>query len=116
MIDKKSEKNTLALRYRALSELLDGGAVLSDKEILEITVILLLQQTTSLAVAGVSNVYILTQVLFSLAENILPPEVVKTLIDARKRVEDNVLFNDSFKQRLRRMGLCQNIGRYKDKE
>jgi hypothetical protein len=114
MMDKKSEKSALKLRYRALSELLDDGAVLSDKEILEIAVILLLQQTTSLAAAGISDVSVLMQVLVSLAENVLPPEVVKSLIDAKMRVEEKVLFNDSLKQRLRRMGLCQNIGRYKE--
>ncbi len=112
LLDKKSEKLTLAARYRALSELLDDGGVLSDREILELTVMLLLQQTTSLAAVGISDIYLLIQVLISQAESVLPSAVVKYLMDATTRIKDNVSLGDVLIQRLRRMALCQNIKRY----
>ncbi len=107
MLDKKTEKLALTARYRALSELLDDGGVLSDREILELTVILLLQQTTSLAAVGINDIYLLTQVLRSQAESVLPSAVVKDLMDATTRIKDNTSLGEALIQRLRKMALCQ---------
>jgi len=114
MLDKKTEKLALTARYRALSELLDDGGVLSDREILELTVILLLQQTTSLAAVGINDIYLLTQVLRSQAESVLPSAVVKDLMDATTRIKDNTSLGEALIQRLRKMAVCQNIKRYNE--
>ncbi len=87
---------------------------MSDREILQLIVILLLQQTTNLAAVGINDLDLLTQLLLSHAENVLPSAVVKALMDAMTRIEDNVSLGEVLIQRLRKMAFCQNIKRYKD--
>lgn len=113
-MDKKSEKLALVSRYRALSENLDDGGALSDREVLQLVVILLLQQTTNLAAVGINDLELLTQVLLSQAENMLPSAVVKALMDAMTRIKENVSLGEVLIQRLRKMAFCQNIKIYND--
>ena len=108
LLDKKNKKKLMFSRQKQLTSQLQEAT--DAKDILELALILLMQQTHGIAVFGNEiNGVILEQLL---NQNEIPSEVSNIFTEVSTLLQNNESISEDLLDKLRSCGLCKDITSY----